>query len=88
MLALFLFAALAFAGLAIVLTVQRKIPRRVGLLIIAIIAFLYYRSTDEVNNQIVFMTPYVVTLLVLAFASQRLRPPAAEGRPWFKGQSE
>ena len=40
------------------------------------------------NNQIVFVTPYVVTLLVLAFASQRLRPPAAEGRPWFKGQSE
>ena len=70
------------------LTVQRKIPQAVGLLIVAVITFLFYRSTDEVNNQIVFVTPYVVTLLVLTFASQRLRPPAAEGRPWFKGQSE
>jgi len=68
--------------------VQRKIPQAVGLFIIAVITFLFYRSTDEVNNQIVFVTPYVVTLLVLAIASQRLRPPAAEGRPWFKGQSE
>ena len=67
---------------------RRKIPQAVGLFIIAVITFLFYRSTDEVNNQIVFVTPYVVTLLVLAIASQRLRPPAAEGRPWFKGQSE
>ena len=87
-LALFLFAALVLAGVAIVLTVQRKIPQAVGLFIVAVITFLFYRSTDEVNNQIVFVTPYVVTLLVLTIASQRLRPPAAEGRPWFKGQSE
>ena len=33
-------------------------------------------------------TPYVITLLVLSFASQRLRPPAAEGKPWRKGQVE
>jgi ABC-type uncharacterized transport system permease subunit len=29
----------------------------------------------------------VVTLLVLAVATQRLRPPAAEGRPYRKGQA-
>jgi simple sugar transport system permease protein len=34
------------------------------------------------------MTPYVVTLLVLAVATQRLRPPAADGKPWRKGQVE
>jgi len=28
----------------------------------------------------------VVTLLVLAIAAQRLRPPAADGRPYRKGQ--
>jgi simple sugar transport system permease protein len=32
------------------------------------------------------MTPYVATLLVLAFASQRLRPPAADGLPYRRGQ--
>ena len=31
------------------------------------------------------MTPYVITLLVLAFASQRLRPPAADGQVYRKG---
>jgi ABC-type uncharacterized transport system permease subunit len=87
-LALFLFAALVFAAFAIVLMVRRKIPQSVGLFILAVITVLYYRSTDEVNNQIVFITPYVVTLLVLTFASQRLRPPAADGKPWFKGQTD
>ena len=32
------------------------------------------------------MTPYVATLLVLAFASQRLRMPAADGLIYRKGQ--
>jgi simple sugar transport system permease protein len=34
----------------------------------------------------VYITPYLVTLVVLAFSSQRLRPPAADGLPWRKGQ--
>ncbi len=37
------------------------------------------------DTRLVFITPYLVTLLVLAFASQHLRPPAAEGKPWRKG---
>ncbi|MDQ1424469.1 MAG: ral nucleoside transport system permease protein, partial [Acidimicrobiaceae bacterium] len=46
---------------------------------------IYYSITDQVNSQFVYMAPYVVTLVVLAFASQRLRPPAADGKPWRKG---
>ena len=58
------------------------------MLVIGVLAFIYYQLTATVDNRIVYITPYVVTLLVLAFASQRLRPPAAEGVPWFKGQTE
>jgi simple sugar transport system permease protein len=87
-LALFLLAALAFTGVAVVLTVRRKMPQAVGMLVIGVLAFVYYQLTSTVDSRIVYITPYVVTLLVLAFASQRLRPPAAEGVPWFKGQSE
>ncbi len=48
----------------------------------------YYSITETVNNQLVFITPYLVTLLVLAFSSQRLRPPAC-GRPAVaQGRSE
>jgi simple sugar transport system permease protein len=32
------------------------------------------------------VTPYVATLLVLSLASQRLRMPAADGKPYIKGQ--
>ena len=47
---------------------------------------LWYFTTDKVQPEFVQATPYIITLLVLSVASQRLRPPAAEGRPWRKGQ--
>ena len=36
----------------------------------------------DVPNQFVGVTPNIATLLVLAFATQRLRPPAADGLPY------
>lgn len=45
-----------------------------------------YIQTDEVPREFTYMTPYITTLLVLVFASQRLRPPAAAGKAWRKGQ--
>lgn len=53
---------------------------------IAALAFIAYALVDEVNDQFVYMTPYVVTLVVVTMFAQRLRPPAAEGIPYFKGQ--
>jgi ABC-type uncharacterized transport system permease subunit len=51
-------------------------------------AFLiYWIISDEVPRQFVSVTPHIVTLLVLAFATQRLRPPAAEGKPYRKGEA-
>ncbi len=46
-----------------------------------------YISIDEVPGDFSTMTPYVVTLLVLAFASQRLRMPAADGQIYRKGSA-
>jgi simple sugar transport system permease protein len=46
-----------------------------------------YFLIDEVPGDFVAMTPYVVTLLVLAFASQRLRMPAADGQIYRKGSA-
>ena len=45
-----------------------------------------YVQTDVVPDDFTTMTPYVATLLVLALASQRLRPPAADGLPYRRGQ--
>jgi simple sugar transport system permease protein len=83
--ALFLLAALVAAGVAIALMARRRAGQAIGAIVIGALSLTYYLSTEEVNNQIVFITPYLVTLLVLTFASQHLRPPAAEGKPWRKG---
>ena len=45
------------------------------------------RSSTRCPSDFTGMTPYVVTLLVLAFASQRLRMPAADGQIYRKGSA-
>ena len=45
----------------------------------------FYFAVDELPGQLVTMTPYIATLLVMALASQRLRMPAADGIPYRRG---
>ena len=83
---LLLFVAL----LLVVVAVRQALRRRIGLAIAALLigaAFaLWYLVVDTVPSQLVGFTPHLVTLLVLAVASQRLRPPAADGIPYRRGQ--
>jgi simple sugar transport system permease protein len=55
-----------------------------GLLAVAVL--FWFIRTDEVPGDFTGLTPYIATLLVLALASQRLRMPAADGRPYRRGQ--
>ncbi len=48
----------------------------------------WYFSTDQVPGELSGTTPYITTLLVLAFASQRLRMPAADGLVYRKGEGQ
>lgn len=41
----------------------------------------------DIPQQFVNILPYVMTLLVLAFAAGRVRSPAAAGQPWAKGSA-
>jgi simple sugar transport system permease protein len=45
----------------------------------------FYFVVDELPGQLVTMTPYIATILVMALASQRLRMPAADGIPYRRG---
>jgi simple sugar transport system permease protein len=45
----------------------------------------FYLAVDVLPGQLVTMTPYIATLLVLSLASQRLRMPAADGIPYRRG---
>ena len=48
---------------------------------------LWYLTTETVPTQLINALPYVVTLLVLALATQHLRMPAADGLRYRKGEA-
>ncbi|KWX02469.1 ABC transporter permease [Carbonactinospora thermoautotrophica] len=53
----------------------------------AAVAFaVLWLVVDEIPESFVFFTPHVVTLLVLSVAAQRLRMPAADGKPYRRGE--
>ena len=83
---LLLFVALLLVVVAIVQLVRRRLPMVVATLAIALAFLLWYSVVDSVPSQLVGFTPHLVTLVVLAAASQRLRPPAADGLPYRRGQ--
>jgi simple sugar transport system permease protein len=45
----------------------------------------FFIAFEELPGQLVTMTPYLATLIVLSLASQRLRGPAAAGLPYRRG---
>jgi general nucleoside transport system permease protein len=85
--ALLLLIAITLIGVAIWrLARGQRLP---GLLTGAfgVAAGVWYFASDTVPRDFTGMTPYVATLLVLAFAAQRLRMPTADGLRYRRGQS-
>jgi len=84
---LFLFLASVGALAAILSLVQHKVvPAINGAIASAILLFGYF-TIDEVPEPLTKAAPYLLTLIVLATASQRLRPPAHAGLPYRSGES-
>ncbi len=50
------------------------------------LVYLLYAATDTVPRELATYAPQIVTVLVLALASQRLRPPAADGLEYRRGE--
>ena len=85
-------ALLLLLGLALLVlaAVQIRAGHRVLAGVAAVLgaAFvLWFVASDEVPPELVGATPYVVTLLVLALAAQRLRMPKADGQVYRKGEA-
>jgi general nucleoside transport system permease protein len=86
--ALLLAIAVLLLALAAYQLVRRHRPARAaGCAVVGAAVLGWYLSTDEVPGDFTSMTPYVATLLVLALASQRLRPPARVGAVYRRGES-
>ena len=82
---LFLFIALVSLLMLIVAVQARAQRRAVTTVIIGALAVLAFATVNEVPESLTQSLPYVVTLVVLATASQRLRPPAKAGAPYRPG---
>jgi simple sugar transport system permease protein len=80
---LFIVVILAFVAFR-----KFKSGKRIGAVIALVAAGLtlwFYFAVEELPGQLVTMTPYIATILVMALASQRLRMPAADGIPYRRG---
>jgi ABC-type uncharacterized transport system permease subunit len=84
--ALLLFAALLI-GFATVRALSKRAWVTVSILAPTAALFaIWYTMSDEVPNELPQVTPHITTLLVLMFATTHLRPPAADGQVYRKGE--
>jgi simple sugar transport system permease protein len=84
--ALFLFIA-AISGVFFVVAVIRRKRVQVAVALGAfLLSAIAYRTVDTVPESLTQALPYLVTLIVLATANQRLRPPAMAGVPFRPGE--
>ena len=82
-----LYAATPLAVVVAVLWVARRrwLPAAVAL-VAGVIVYILYWTIDTVPTEFASYAPQLVTLVVLAAASQRLRPPAALGAEYRRGE--
>jgi general nucleoside transport system permease protein len=85
--ALFLLAAILCVAVAVNDARRRQVLAATITTIVAAGFAVGYFTIDELANSLSYLTPYVVTLVVLATSTQRLRPPAAEGQPYRRGEA-
>lgn len=84
--ALFLAVAIGLFLLALWLVRRRKGRQAIVLALIGGLSLYAHATLSEVPSQLLNATPYLITLTVLALATQRLRMPAADGMRYRKGE--
>ena len=85
--ALLLLVAVILVVVAVVQFVRRRVLQGALAAVFAVLSLVGYLTIDELPTGIVSFTPHLVTLLVLSLASQRLRPPKADGLVYRRGEN-
>jgi general nucleoside transport system permease protein len=85
--ALLLLVAALLIGVALVQLLRGARAQAATSVVFAVLFLAWYLTTTIVARDFTTMAPYITTLLVLAFASQRLRMPAADGQIYRKGSA-
>jgi len=84
--ALLLLIAVLLAGVAAYQAMRRKVVQAVLAGAFAVAALVGFLTIERLPEGVVFFTPHLTTLLVLSLASQRLRPPKADGLVYRRGE--
>jgi ABC-type uncharacterized transport system permease subunit len=85
--ALFLLVTFICVGVAALQVRSKRIPQAALTSTVGIVFLIGYLTIDKLSDSLAYCTPYVVTLVVLATSAQRLRPPAAAGQPYRRGEA-
>ncbi|WP_232663968.1 ABC transporter permease [Pseudonocardia sp. TRM90224] len=81
-------ASILAVGLALLWVVRRQWKTAVFAAVAGAVVYAIYFTIDTVPREFATYAPQLVTLLVLAAASQRLRPPAAAGVEYRRGEGD
>jgi ABC-type uncharacterized transport system permease subunit len=84
--ALLLLVAVILVIVAVWQTIRARYWQAGIALVVAAFALWAYSAIDVLPPGIVSFTPHLTTLLVLSLASQRLRPPKADGLVYRRGE--
>jgi simple sugar transport system permease protein len=85
--ALLLLVAIGLFALAVWRFTRQQTRQAAVFGVIGLLFLVWFLTTDEVPREFTGMTPYIMTLLVLAFSAQRLRMPKADGQIYRKGSA-
>jgi ABC-type uncharacterized transport system permease subunit len=83
--ALLLFVAVVLLAVGVWQLVRRRLVTGGVAVGLAVLVGAWYAATDTIPAEFVQAAPHITTLVVLALASQRLRPPAADGQRYRRG---
>jgi ABC-type uncharacterized transport system permease subunit len=81
-------ATILAVAIALLSVVRRQWRAGLVALVAGAVVYVIYLSIDMVPSEFASYAPQLVTLLVLAVASQRLRPPAAIGVEYRRGEGD
>lgn len=85
--ALLLLLAVALLVVALWQVRRDRMGLAVAGVLVSIVLFVWYFSTDSLPRELATYSPHITTLLVLSLASQRLRAPAGVGKQWRASRS-
>ncbi|CAA9387992.1 MAG: Nucleoside ABC transporter, permease protein 2 [uncultured Pseudonocardia sp.] len=81
-------ATILAVGIAVLRVAQKQWRTAAIALLAGVAVYALYYSTETVPREFASYAPQLVTLIVLAVASQRLRPPAELGLEYRRGQGD